>query len=193
MKQPIKKNAKTTKPKSTGVKKGNSDVKIKRKGKVKPKYGTSKLERDFAVEYLEKNGIKYIYQYEAKEIGRYFDFAIPLLQEQDYVTEERDGLVSVSDKVLQNIPISFIIEIDGSYHHSDPRIVDESKLNPMQKHNRMVDGIKDKWCAMHCIPILRIWEYDIRKDKKKVMEALKNYIGLSDSAARTYRDKKKPH
>ena len=54
--------------------------KIKKVNKKTPKkaikYGTSKLERDFAKEFLDKNNIVYIYQYEAKEIGRFFDFAV---------------------------------------------------------------------------------------------------------------------
>lgn len=39
-----------------------------------PQYGTSKLEEDFAKEFLDKLGVKYIYQFEAKDIKRYFDF-----------------------------------------------------------------------------------------------------------------------
>ena len=41
-----------------------------------PKYGTSKLEDRFAVEFLDRLGYKYIRQYEAREIGRFYDFCI---------------------------------------------------------------------------------------------------------------------
>ena len=60
--------------------KKNINVNRKKYSNVKTnyhrKYGTSQLERDFASEYLDKLGLKYIYQYEAKEIGRFYDFAI---------------------------------------------------------------------------------------------------------------------
>lgn len=51
-----------------------SDVKTKRRH---PEYGTSKLELKFAKEFLDVLGVKYIYQFKAEEIGRYFDFFIP--------------------------------------------------------------------------------------------------------------------
>lgn len=41
-----------------------------------PKYGTSKLEEDFAKEFLDKLGVEYVYQFEAKDIGRFYDFRI---------------------------------------------------------------------------------------------------------------------
>lgn len=47
------------------------------KEKSHPKFGTSKLEKTFEEEFLKKMKIKYIWQYEAKEIGRWFDFYIP--------------------------------------------------------------------------------------------------------------------
>lgn len=66
MKQPIKNN------------KNKTDKKIVTKKIVKqkkhPQYGTSKLEEDFAKEFLDKLGVKYVYQFEAKDIKRYFDF-----------------------------------------------------------------------------------------------------------------------
>lgn len=72
MKQPIKK---------CSISKGTTSNNIKNKKKVKgnshrfhPKYGTSKLEEDFAHNFLDKLGIEYVYQFEAKDIGRYYDF-----------------------------------------------------------------------------------------------------------------------
>ena len=44
--------------------------------KAHPKYGTSKLEDKFAREFLDKLGFEYERQYEAKEIGRFYDFAV---------------------------------------------------------------------------------------------------------------------
>jgi hypothetical protein len=56
--------------------------KIKKRSSRKPSkskqlYGTSKLEEDFAKYFLDKLGIRYTYQFEAKEIGRFFDYYLP--------------------------------------------------------------------------------------------------------------------
>lgn len=58
-----------------------------------PKYGVSKLEDRFATEFLDRFGYKYIRQYEAKEIGRFYDFCI----------------FSEDEKILA------FIEVDGDY------------------------------------------------------------------------------
>ena len=118
--------------------------------RVHPKFGTSKLEEDFAKDFLDKLKVRYVYQFEAKDIGRFYDFYLP-------------------DNNL-------IIEVDGSYYHSDPRLVKEENMNPMQKHNKRVDEYKDKWALMHGIPIMRIWEKDIREDPKMVMNELKKRL-----------------
>ena len=60
-----------------------------KKTRKKPLFGTSKLEEDFAKEFLDKLGVEYIYQYEAKSIGRWYDF---------YITQ-----------------YNLLIEIDGGY------------------------------------------------------------------------------
>jgi very-short-patch-repair endonuclease len=80
MVQPIK-NKKENKPK----KKSSHHKSCKKH----PKYGTSKLEKKFAKEFLEKLGIKYVEQFEAKDIKRFYDF---------YLTEYR-----------------VLIEVDGDY------------------------------------------------------------------------------
>lgn len=67
--QPIK-NKKVTNSKK------NSRHKTKRTGRPHPKYGTSKLEDKFAKEFLDKLGVPYEKQFEAKDIGRFYDFKI---------------------------------------------------------------------------------------------------------------------
>ena len=47
----------------------------------------------------------------------------------------------------------------------------------MQKHNKFVDFLKDKWCEKKGIPLVRIWENDIRNNPKKVFELLNQYLG----------------
>lgn len=159
---------------------------------AKQKYGTSKLELDFAREFLDKLGVKYIYQYEAKDIGRFFDFAVTAYTDINFIMEEKDGITCIKQEG-QNVPISFCIEVDGGYYHSDPRIVDERKLNPMQKHNKVVDFVKDRWCGLHGLPLLRIWEYDIRHNQKKVFDELYKYLGDGYKKKRIRDNKRKPH
>lgn len=175
MKQPIRK---SIKKKST-----KKSVKPKKKQpiykKSTQKYGTSKLEKDFAYEFLEKYGIQFIYEYEAKDIGRFYDFAI-VTKKSKYITEDKEGLKSIVQGI-QHTPIDCLIEVDGGYFHSDPRVVDESKLTPMQKHNKMVDEIKNKWASLHGIPLLRFWEYDIRHNPQKVLNELKKYVEIKES------------
>ena len=138
------------------------------------KYGTSKLEEDFARDFLDKLGVKYIYQFEAKDIGRYYDFAIILNNE-----------LTTGNMLL--------IEIDGSYYHSDPRLIKESEMNPMQKHNKRVDKHKDEWALMHGIPLIRIWEKDIRENPNQVMEMLKKRLYIQDKKVEVRVNKNKRH
>ena len=82
MTQPIKNNN-SVKPRSRTVKKKRkpsvSEVikkNIERSKKPHPKYGTSKLEKKFAKDFLDKLGIKYEEQFEAKDIKRFYDLKL---------------------------------------------------------------------------------------------------------------------
>ena len=72
MKQPIKKeikqeyNLKDIKPRVN-----------KSKKKEHPDYNVSKLEDRFAENFLDKLKVKYVRQFEAKDIGRFYDFYLP--------------------------------------------------------------------------------------------------------------------
>ena len=48
-----------------------------KKAKTHPQFGTSKLEINFARDFLDKLGVKYTWQFEAKEIKRFFDYYLP--------------------------------------------------------------------------------------------------------------------
>ena len=61
--------------------------------------------------------------------------------------------------------------------HANP-LKFKGNLNNVQKHNKFVDDLKDKYAALRCIPILRIWEDDIRNNKQKVLEELQKYIDI---------------
>ena len=145
-----------------------------KKPRKHPLFGTSKLEEDFAKEFLEKLGVKYIYQFEAKDIGRYYDFAIILNNE-----------MTTGNMLL--------IEIDGSYYHSDPRLVSEDKMSPMQKKNKRVDELKNRWALLHGIPLMRIWEKDIRENPTMVMKELKKRLYIQDKKMKVVKNNSKRH
>lgn len=162
MKQPIK-NKKS-------VEDGKKQKKVVKTPKTKhhhPQYGTSKLEEDFAHNFLDKLGVKYIYQFEAKDIGRFFDF---------YLNEEH-----------------LIIEVDGDFWHGNPEKYDKEELRGHQKRAQRVDEHKTKWALLHGIPILRFWESDIRKNPKKVMTRLKEELTKRDRQIMLENNKKKRH
>jgi len=142
MKQPIKKKPlakkKTIKPKQKWH---------------HPKFGTSKLEEDFARDFLVKLGVKFVWQFEAKDIGRFYDF-----------------------KIIGGP----IIEIQGSYWHGDPRLYEKKDLNKTQLKTQMVDEYKKKWALSHGIPIYYIWEKDIKENPDKVMNFLKEILYIKD-------------
>ena len=151
MRQPIKKGKLINKPKPKAKKRlRRPDGKLER---VHPKFGTSKLEQDFAEQFLDTLGVDYIWQFEAKDIGRFYDFKI------------KDGP---------------ILEVNGSYWHGDERIYEEKDLNSVQKHAKYVDELKKKWALLHGIPIYYIWEKDIRENPSKVMEFLKKILHKTD-------------
>jgi very-short-patch-repair endonuclease len=157
MKQPIKN-------------KKNGDIspkKIVKKEKKRPQYGTSKLEEDFAHNFLDKLGVKYVYQFEAKDIKRFFDFYLP-------------------DENL-------ILEIDGDFWHGNPEKYDKDELRGHQKRAQRVDEHKTKWALLHGMPILRFWESDIRKNPKKVMEILKEEVTKNKRKIMLENNKKKRH
>lgn len=78
-------NNRNTQKKTSTHHKGISKKKVRKH----PKFGTSKLEEDFARDFLDKLGVEYVWQFEAKDIGRFFDFFI--------------------------VSANLIIEIDGGY------------------------------------------------------------------------------
>lgn len=174
MKQVTKKRSSITKNNKSKKRTVQKVKPTKRAVRKHPKYGTSKLEEDFAKDFLDKLGVKYVYQFEAKDIGRFYDFAVILNDE-----------MTTGNMLL--------IEIDGGYYHSDPRVVKEDKLNPMQKHNKRVDEYKDKWALLHGIPLIRIWEKDIRENPNEVMKELKKRLYIEDKKVTLTEKKNKRH
>lgn len=167
--QPIKKSGPYQKPRSKTVKRRVKAVAApKKKTTTKrshPKYGTSKLEKRFENDFLKKLGIKYERQFYAKDIKRYYDFYLP--------------------------DFNVLIEIDGTYYHAYGKLYED--MSPMQKHNHRVDEIKNEWAAMHSIVLLRIWEHEINNNPVKVMEMLKERLGLAEKKKIIEDNKKKRH
>lgn len=125
------------------------------------------MEEDFAREFLDKLGVEYVYQFEAKDIGRFFDFYLP--------------------------NSNLIIELDGDYWHGNPEIYKEEELKPHQKRAQRIDEYKTRWALLHSIPILRIWEHDVRKNPTMVMEKLKETLNIQDKKRKIIEDKRRRH
>lgn len=51
--------------------------KVATKPAKKPLVGTSKLEEDFASDFLDKLGVEYVRQFKAEPLQRYYDFYLP--------------------------------------------------------------------------------------------------------------------
>ena len=136
------------KRKSAKVKATKLSKEVKKK-KPHPKYGTSKLEDYFAENFLNVLGVKYVRQFEAKEIGRFYDFKI------------------------ENGPI---LEINGSYWHGDKRIYEEKDLNSVQKKNIYIDNLKRRWAENNGIEIYYFWEKDIHENPEKILLTLKEIL-----------------
>jgi very-short-patch-repair endonuclease len=168
MKQPIKKRTSVTKNNNKTKKRTAPKVKTTKKAvRNHPKFGTSKLEQDFARDFLDKLGVKYQYQLEAVSIGRFYDYYLP--------------------------EHNLIIEIQGSYWHGDSRLYEEKDLNKIQKKNIRVDEYKQKWALTHGIPIYYVWEKDIRENPKMVMEELKKRLYIQDEKIKVKKNNSKRH
>lgn len=130
-----------------------------------PEYGTSKLEQRFAKDFLDKIGVRYVYQFKMESIGRYADFYLP----------------------DENV----CIEIDGDYYHSYGLLYEQ--MSPMQKKNYRVDRQKDRWCMINCIKMIRIWEHDINNSPQKVMKLLETELYSARLLKEKINNKKRRH
>ena len=116
-----------------------------------PEYGTSNLEVRFMHNFLDRLGVKYIYQFPMGSTKRFIDFKI--------------------------VGLPICIEVDGDYYHAYGLL--EEQMNPMQKKNHRVDQYKNKWCLINGIRLIRIWEHDINKHPEKVTELLRKELGIN--------------
>ena len=163
MSQPIKPTTKKVAAKAPKTKPKTRNKTVRKRSHAK--YGTSKLEDRFAEEFLDRLGVEYQRQFEARDIGRFYDFYLP-----EY---------------------NLIIEVDGDYYHSYG--LEYEQMSPMQKRNRRVDEAKNTWALEHGIPIMRIWEHEINKTPKKVMAMLEEALGIAKKKKLIKENKKKRH
>lgn len=180
MGQPIRKGLKESKKrikkvnKSTPVnpKRVKDAIKVRKKTVVQqkkdkehPEYGTSELEVRFAKNFLDKLGVKYIYQFKMASIGRYLDFYI--------------------------VDCNIALEIDGDYWHGYGLLYEQ--MNPTQKRSHRVDKEKTRWCLINGIPLIRIWEHDINDHPEAVMKMLKEKFGIARENKEKQDKKKQRH
>lgn len=137
-------------PKRKIIKKTYKSEPKARRVRQRPKYGTSKLEDRFASEFLDKLGIIYERQFEAKDIKRFYDFKIG----------------------------NILIEVDGDYWHGKDLVYEDK--NRMQKHSEWVDEVKNEWAISHGYLLYRVWESDINNDGAKVMSELKKILSIDE-------------
>lgn len=167
----ISKPREAAKPIGNKKKRKPTDRRLPPKQKVKrvkthPDFGTSKAEQDFARNFLDKLGVGYVWQYEAKEIGRFFDYKLD------------NGI---------------LIEFQGSYYHGDSRIYEEKDLNPMQKRNRRVDEQKRQWALMHGMPLIYVWEKDVNEHPEEIMKMLRERLRVQGDVIEKENNFKKRH
>ena len=83
------------------------------------------------------------------------------------------------------------MEVDGDYWHSYN--TEYEKMTPTQKKNKRVDEQKNLWAVSHGIPVLRIWEHDIRSNPTMVLNMLKEHIAHGVEKVKLLEEKKKRH
>ena len=162
----------TKKTSSSKNKKTGGDKRLPPKQKIikerkHQEFGTSIAEQNFARDFLDKLGVRYQWQFKAKEIGRYFDF---------YLLDYR-----------------MLIEYDGTYWHGDDRIYEEKDLNPTQKRAKRIDEQKNQWAILHGIPLIRIKEKDVNECPDKIMEYLKKILRIQENVVEKENKMNKRH
>lgn len=111
---------------------------------------SSNLEKYFIKTFIEPLNIYFETQYYIKEIKQYCDIFIP----------------------EKNI----IIECDGSFWHSDPRLFPDGPKFDYQIKRKLKDEIKNTYAKTHSIKLLRFWEIDIINNPSYVYDELSHIL-----------------
>jgi G:T-mismatch repair DNA endonuclease (very short patch repair protein) len=146
-----------------------------KKIKKKPKYSSlsknkktgviTRTHRETSIEkeirlLLQSSRIPFLQEFHLK--NKYYDFLI-----FDYIDDD-----------IQ-VPIG-LIEVNGDYFHARDYIVEQSqqytKLTRVQKRNVQNDKRKRALAQDHKMPLLYIWEKEIKEDMKQVKKKLLAFI-----------------
>lgn len=98
----------------------------------------------FVKEILEENGYDYIFQKAIRWCN--YDFYLP----------------------NQNVAL----EIEGEYWHCDPRVYPNGPKNSIQCKNLEKNKMKQEICKSQNIPLIRVHEHDIKKDKERTKQQI---------------------
>jgi len=116
----------------------------------------SKIEKKVRL-FLEQEGYPYIQEYGITYKNRYksYDFYIS------------DG-----------VNYTFLVEVHGDYWHAydyHQGTESHSKLSKIQKKNLRNDKLKEKIAKEKGLPLLVIWETDIKRNFRKIKKELEKY------------------
>lgn len=75
-----------------------------------------------------------------------------------------------------------LIEIQGTYHHVDPRVYAQPK-NEMQRKNLLKNEIKRQFAKEANIKLVEIWQMDIEKTPASVKKVLRECCGINENPA----------
>lgn len=111
---------------------------------------SSKLEDYFIDNFIKPLNIEFKRQYYIKEINQFCDIYIP--------------------------SFNLVIECDGSFWHSDPRLFPNGPKYEYQVMKLEKDKIKNEYLTSHGFILLRFWEIDIKENKKLITESLNKIL-----------------
>lgn len=74
---------------------------------------------------------------------------------------------------------SYLIEIDGDYFHSNPKIYPNGPKTKTQKINFYNDQRKNNFCKQNNLLLIRIWESDILNNSQDIICKLKPLLMLN--------------
>lgn len=95
------------------------------------------------------------------------EFDIPYVK-QKYFLESKYR----ADFMIQGLKI---LEVHGDYWHANPEVYDYNQLSPTQMRNIIRDIKRREDCKNNNIPILEIWERDLRINIEKVKQQIQEY------------------
>lgn len=61
-----------------------------------------------------------------------------------------------------------LVEVDGDYFHSNPKIYPNGPISKTQKINKYRDDKKNKFCKTNNLKLIRFWECDILNNEKEI-------------------------